>query len=74
MTTLANNESKKISQGVYAFSHTGALTLQWFQVNQFVTLSQGVFTELGDGVIELPETILKVIDAGANSITLSKVR
>ena len=74
MTTLTNNEAKTISPGVYAFSVTGALTLQWFRVSSFVTLSEGVFAGASDGIIELPETTIKAISAGANSITLTKVR
>jgi hypothetical protein len=74
MTTLTNNETKTISQGVYAFSVTGPLTLQWFQVSGFVSLVDGIFTAPTDGIIELPGTALKVINAGANSITLTKVR
>ena len=71
MTTLANNEEKAISQGVYAFSVTGALDLQWRPVS---TLTDMSLATAGDGVIELPATTLKAINAGSNTITLSKVR
>ena len=74
MTTLANNEEKEISQGVYAFEVTGALNLQWRPVSTFKTISDGSFTVAGDGVIELPSTTLKVINGGSETITLLKVR
>lgn len=74
MTTLVNNEEKAISQGVYAFSVTGALELQWRPVSTFITLKDGTFTGADDDLIELPATTLKVINAGSNSITLRKVR
>jgi len=74
MTTLANNEEEPISQGVYAFSVTGALELQWRPHESFVTLKDGTFTGVDDDIIELPSTTLKVINAGANTITLKKVR
>ena len=74
MTTLANNEEKAISQGVYAFSVTGALDLQWRPVSSFITLTDMSLATAGDGVIELPATTLKAINAGSNTITLSKVR
>lgn len=73
MTTLANNEEKAITQGTYAFAVSGALHLQWRPVSDFVTLSDGVFTELGDGIILLPTTTLKVINGSTNTITFSKV-
>ena len=74
MTTLANNEEKAISQGVYAFSVTGALDLQWRPVSTFITLTDMSLITVGDGVVELPATTLKAINAGSNTITLSKVR
>ena len=74
MTTLANNDEEGISQGVYAFEVTGALDLQWRIASDFVTLSDGSFTGATDGTVELPETTLKVINGGSNTITLKKVR
>ena len=74
MTTLANNEEKAITQGVYSFDVTGALELQWRPVSAFKTLTDGTFTGADDGVIELPSTTLKVINAGSDTITLLKVR
>ena len=74
MTTLANNEEKAISQGVYAFDATGALDLQWRPVSAFKTLADGSFPAAADGTIELPATTLKVINAGVETITLLKVR
>ena len=74
MTLLANNDERAISQGVYAFSVTGALDLQWRPISTFVTLSDMSFTVAGDGIIDLPATTLKAINAGANTIQLSKVR
>ena len=74
MTTLANNQEKAIGPGVFAFSVTGAAELQWRPASAFATLSDGTFTVAGDGIIELPSTTLKLINAGTNTITLSKVR
>ena len=74
MTTLANNEEKAISQGVYAAEITGALDLQWRAVSTFVTITDGSFSEAVSKLIELPATTLKVINGGANTITLVKVR
>lgn len=74
MATLANNEEENISQGVYAFSVTGALELQWRPESTFITLKDGTFTGADDDLIELPSTTLKVINAGSNTITLKRVR
>jgi len=74
MTTLANNEETAISQGVYAFEVTGALDLQMKLVSAFVTIKDGSFSGADTDLIELPATVLKVINAGANTITLKKVR
>ena len=74
MTTLANNDEKAISQGVYAFSVTGALELQWRPESAFITVKDGVFTGADSDVIELPATTLKVINGSSNTITLQKVR
>jgi len=74
MATLINNEEETIGLGVYAFSTTGALDLQWRPAGTFVTLTDGSFTGVDDGVIELPSTTVKVVNGGANSITLKKVR
>ncbi len=74
MTTLANNEQTSISQGVYAFDVTGAMELQWRPASVFKTLSDGTFAGGADGTIELPETTIKVINGGGNTITLKKVR
>lgn len=71
---LANNEEKAIDQGVYDFDVTGALELQWRPESVFKTLTGGTFLGADDGVIELPATTLKVINAGSDSITLLKVR
>tara|TARA_R110001632_G_scaffold83617_2_gene184968 strand:- start:52 stop:273 length:222 start_codon:yes stop_codon:yes gene_type:complete len=71
---IANNEEEAVSQGVYSFSVSGPLKLQWRPSTEFVTLKDGAFVGVDDGVIELPSTTLKVIDAGANIITLLKVR
>ena len=74
MPTLANNDEKTISQGVYAFCVTGALELQWRPLSAFKTIKGGIFTGADDDVIELPATTLKVINGGSNTITLLKVR
>ena len=74
MPTLANNEEKSISQGVYAFSTTGSLELQWRPLSTFISLKGGTFAGADDDIIELPATTLKVINAGSDTITLHKVR
>lgn len=73
MTTLANNEEKAITQGRYSFDVTGALELQWRPVSTFKTLTDGTFAGAADGIIDLPSTTLKVINAGSDTITLLKV-
>lgn len=71
---LANNDVEPITQGVYSFDVTGSLELQWRPVSAFKTLTDGTFTGATDGLIELPSTTLKVINAGSDTITLLKVR
>lgn len=73
MTTLMNNEEQMIGPGVFAFSTTGALDLQWRPANAFVTLKDGSFTTADDGIVDLPSTTIKIINAGVNTITLKKV-
>ena len=70
---IANNEEKDITVGAYAFDTTGALDLQWRPVSTFKTMSDTSFAGAVDGIIDLPTTTLKVINAGANVITLKKV-
>ena len=74
MLKLGNNEDGAIGPGLYAFSTTGALHLQWFRDGAFVTLTDGVFAGATDDLIELPSSRLKVINAGSETITLSQVR
>lgn len=74
MATLGNNDELPIDQGVYDFDVTGALELQWKPISTFKTLKDGTFTGADDGLIELPATTLKVINAGSETITLLKVR
>lgn len=75
MATLANNDELAISQGAYMFDVTGALELQWRPVSTFVTMKDATFAgaESG-GLITLPATTLKVINAGVNTFTLLKAR
>jgi len=73
MTTLANNEETAITQGRYSFDVTGALELQWRPISAFKTLTDGTFTGAADGIIDLPSTTLKVINATTETITLLKV-
>ena len=74
MTTLVNNQEVAIKQGMYAFSVTGALDLQWRPVSTFVTVKDGSFSGADNDIIELPATTLKVINGSSNTITLLKVR
>ena len=74
MTTLANNDETAIGPGLYAFSVTGALELQWKPNGSFVTLKGGTFTGADDDLIELPTTEVKVINASSNTITLRKIQ
>ena len=74
MTTLANNEEAAISQGVYAFEVTGALDLQMKLNSTFTTIKDASFSGADSDLIELPATVLKVINGSTFSITLKKVR
>jgi len=75
MTILANNEQGTISAGKYAAKISGALDLQW-DINGlgFSTLTDGGFTGASDVIIDLPTCNIKVINGGANTVTLKLVR
>ena len=74
MQTLANNDESPIGPGLYAFSVTGALELQWKPGSTFITLKDGTFAGADDDLIELPATVIKVINAGSDTITLHKIQ
>ena len=74
MATIANNETISIGPGVFAFQVTGALDLQMNISDGFTTLSDGSFTGVSDGTIELPSCQLKAINATTETIILKQVR
>jgi len=74
-TLTANKNTTEITGGEYAFKVTGALDLQWELSGEgFDTVDDGVFSDAGSGVIDLPKCTIKIINASTNSFIINKVR
>ena len=76
MTILVNNQETVMGMGSYVLKASGALDLQWDldDGNGFNTVTGGSFTAASDNIITLPTCKLKVINAGANTLTIRIIR
>lgn len=65
---LLNNEDTDVIEGLYAFKATGALEVhvQFFSEG-YDPVTDGTFTELTTGLIQLPRGSIKILNGGANS-------
>ena len=65
---LVNDQFTRIAPGTYALKVSGALTLQWdLDGTGFSDFTGSAFTAAGDVIIELPDCLIKVTLAGANT-------
>ena len=70
--TLANNEQASFASGQYIYKADGALDIQLqLYAEGFATVEGGGLTTAGNGVIVIDGDI-KVINAGANTLTLKR--
>ena len=75
MSKLANNDEKGFTAGFYVFKTTGALDLQWkIGDEDFSTITNGSYSAAADGTLDLPICLLKVINAGSETITIKRAR
>ena len=73
MTVLTNNQDTRVAAGTYAFNATGAMDIQTDFSGAFKTLKEGVITGSDDDLLALPSCKVKIINAGAESLTLALV-
>lgn len=77
MATLTNNQEREIQNGgTYVFKTSAALDIQMQIENEgFATIPDGVIAGATTGqVIDLPICKIKVVNAGAGILSISRVK